>query len=104
MKIWRDLLFYLLLAVVLLWVVLKVQTPVPNQVARLSYLEFKQQVASGVIKTAVIDNNSGQIWGKYKERGGLGLGPNGATEYRTAGPLRTDLLEPLLDRYQVEYE
>ncbi|MGQ9780133.1 MAG: ATP-dependent zinc metalloprotease FtsH [Bacillota bacterium] len=104
MKIWRDLLFYLLLAVVLLWVVLKVQNPASTQVARLSYLQFKQEVAAGKIKTAVIDNNSGQIWGKYKERDGIGLGPNGATEYRTAGPLRTDLLEPLLDRYQVEYE
>ena len=104
LKIWRDLLFYLVLAVVLLWVVLKVQVPSQTETARLSYLECKQHVAAGKIESAVIDNNNGQIWGKYKTANGRGAGPKGATDFKTSGPLGTERLEPLLDEHEVKYE
>ena len=58
MKIWRDLLFYLVLAAVLLWVVLKVQTPTATQLARLNYDEFKHELAAGKIKSVEIGRAS----------------------------------------------
>ena len=104
LKIWRDLLFYLVLAAVLLWVVLKVQAPTATQLARLNYAEFKHELAAGKIKSVVIDNNNGQISGQFKQENGTGLGPQGATDYRTNGPIETGRLEPILDKYQVKYE
>ncbi|MGE5530196.1 MAG: ATP-dependent zinc metalloprotease FtsH [Patescibacteria group bacterium] len=100
LKIWRDLLFYLVLAMVLLWVVTKVQMPSQSHTERISYRVFKQQVGEGKIRSATIDNNSGQIWGKYRK----GAGPRGATDFRTSGPIQNERLEGLLDENRVEYE
>ncbi|MGE5550006.1 MAG: ATP-dependent zinc metalloprotease FtsH [Bacteroidota bacterium] len=100
MKVWRDLVLYLVLAAILLWVVFKVQVPTQGQTARITYQEFKTEVSQGKIRSATIDNNSGQIWGSYKE----GAGRNGATDYRTGGPIETQFLEPLLDKHKVRYE
>jgi len=89
---------------VLLWVVLRFQDPTQRQPVRLDYQTFKQQVSGGKIASVVIDNNNGQIWGQYKLQDGKSLGPKGATEYRTSGPLQNERLEPLLDKHHVKYE
>ena len=99
MKTWRDYAFYLLLAAVLLWVVVRVNESPQSRMAKLEYNDFKTQVMTGRIATATVDNNSGQIQGDYKKDAVTG----GATSYRTTGPLRTDLLEPLLDAGKVKY-